>query len=61
MAALEALGAAGVPDDGQRCAVIGWKQWSQLLDIAEFKSAEYVGDDELPWQGTQIKKWLGSF
>ncbi len=60
LAAFELLGAADVPDDGQRHAVVGWKQWSQLLGIAEFASADYVGPDELPWQGTQAKRWLGT-
>ena len=58
--AFEILGAADVPDDGQRFAVVGWKQWSQLLQIDEFASAEYVGTDELPWKGTQAKRWLGA-
>jgi len=58
--AFEMLGAADVPDDGQRFAVVGWKQWSQLLEIDEFASSEYVGTDELPWKGTQAKRWLGA-
>lgn len=58
--ALEMLGQTDVPDDGQRYAVIGWKQWSQLLEINEFKNADYVGTDELPWKGTQAKRWLGT-
>lgn len=58
--AFEMLGAADVPDDGQRFAVVGWKQWSELLGIEEFASAEYVGDDALPWKGTQAKRWLGA-
>ena len=32
--AFEMLGDKDVPDDGQRYAVIGWKQWSELLEIA---------------------------
>ncbi|HEV7369633.1 phage capsid protein [Arenibaculum sp.] len=60
LAAFELLGAADVPDDGQRYAVVGWKQWSELLSIAEFASADYVGADELPWRGTQAKRWLGT-
>jgi Phage capsid protein len=60
LAAFEMLGEADVPDDGQRYAVVGWKQWSQLLAIPEFADADYVGADELPWRGTQAKKWLGS-
>jgi len=60
LAAFEALGTADVPDDGQRYAVVGWKQWSQLLAIDEFANAQYVGPDELPWRGTQAKRWLGA-
>ncbi len=58
--AFEMLGAADVPDDGNRFAVVGWKQWSELLQIQEFASAEYIGDGELPWKGTQAKRWLGA-
>ncbi|WP_207460168.1 phage capsid protein [Azospirillum sp. SYSU D00513] len=58
--AFEMLGEADVPDDGQRYAVVGWKQWSQLLGILEFANSDYVGPDELPWRGTQAKRWLGT-
>jgi hypothetical protein len=54
------LGAADVPDDGNRFAVVGWKQWSELLSIDEFARSDYVGDDALPWKGTQAKRWLGA-
>lgn len=60
MEAFEKLGDADVPDDGERYAVVGWKQWSQLLQIAEFASADYIGADDLPFNNTtQAKKWLG--
>jgi len=58
--AFELLGAADVPDDGERYAVIGWRQWSDLLRIPEFANADYIGPDELPWRGTQAKRWLGT-
>ncbi|MGF1475210.1 MAG: phage capsid protein [Geminicoccaceae bacterium] len=58
--AFEMLGEADVPDDGERYAVIGWKQWSDLLNFPQFASAEYVGEDALPWHGTQAKRWLGT-
>ena len=60
LAAFEKLGGGDVPDDGQRHAIIGWKQWSDLLEIPEFASAEYVGNEQLPWRGTQAKFWLGT-
>jgi hypothetical protein len=40
--------------------VIGWKQWSELLQLPEFADADFVGADELPWRGTQAKNWLGT-
>ncbi len=58
--AYELLGAAEVPDDGQRFCIVGVKQWSELLQIEEFSSADYVGNEELPWQGSQAKKFLGT-
>ncbi|MFC3126818.1 phage capsid protein [Pseudoroseomonas globiformis] len=58
--AFEMLGAADVPDDGERFAIVGWKQWSQLLQIQEFANTQYVGDEDLPWKGTQAKRWLGA-
>jgi hypothetical protein len=58
--AFEMLGAKDVPDDGQRFAVIGWKQWSELLQLPEFADADFVGSEELPWRGTQAKHWLGT-
>ncbi len=60
LAALELLGANDVPDDGQRYAIVGWKQWTELLALKEFASADYVGPEELPWRGTQAKRWLGT-
>jgi hypothetical protein len=58
--AFEMLGQNDVPDDGQRFAIIGWKQWSELLSLNEFANAEFVGEGELPWRGTQAKRWLGA-
>ena len=60
LTAFEMLGDADVPDDGQRHAIIGWKQWSDLLEIPECANADFVGSEELPWRGTQAKFWLGT-
>lgn len=60
MEAFEKLGAADVADDGERYAVVGWKQWSELLKLKEFSNADYVGADELPFRSTQAKRWLGT-
>ena len=49
-----------MPDDGDRFAVIGWKQWSDLLQLPEFANSEFAGPDELPWRGSQAKRWLGT-
>ena len=50
-----------IPDDGQRYAVVGWKQWSELLALEEFVNADYVGTEALPYSSiTQAKQWLGT-
>ena len=59
LAALEKLNENDVPDDGRRFAVVGVKQWNELLGIDEFVSADYVGN-ELPFlAGAELKRWLG--
>jgi hypothetical protein len=58
--ALETLGYADVPDDGDRYAIVGWSQWTDLLALPQFASADYVGKDELPFLNTQARKWLGT-
>ena len=58
--AFELLGESDLPDDGQRFAVVGWQQWSELLKIPEFSSSEFIGADDLPYKGTQAKRWLGT-
>lgn len=57
---MEKFGNNNVPDDGQRYVVVGWEQWSQLLDLDEFSRAEYVGEADLPFQNAMTaKNWLG--
>ena len=58
--AFEQLGESDVPDDGERYAVVGYKQWSELLATDEFTSADYVGTDDLPFRGIQAKRFLGT-
>jgi hypothetical protein len=59
--AFETFGENDVPDDGQRFAVVGWKQWSDLLNIEEFVNADYIGAENLPYSSiTQAKMWLGT-
>lgn len=60
LSAFEKLGNADVPDDGQRFAVVGWKQWSELLKIDEFANSQFVGTEQLPYAGAQAKMWLGT-
>ncbi len=58
LSAVEKLNAADVPDDGRRFAVVGVRQWNELLGLEEFTSAEFVGDTPLV-SGFETKKWLG--
>mgnify|MGYP006290257175 CR=1 FL=1 len=61
LAAFEVFGENDVPDDAQRFAVVGWKQWSELLQIEEFSSSDYIGAEALPYSSaTQAKMWLGT-
>lgn len=60
LSAFKMLGDADVPDDGQRFAVVGWQQWSELLKVPEFSNSEFIGTDDLPYKGTQAKRWLGT-
>jgi len=58
--AFEMLADKDVPDDGNRFAVVGYKQWSELLGLEEFSSADFIGPEDLPWKSAQAKRWLGT-
>lgn len=59
--AFETFGENDVPDDGQRYCIVGWKQWSDMLEIDEFVNADYIGTDALPFATiTQAKMFLGT-
>ncbi|MCB1682713.1 MAG: hypothetical protein KDI65_12375, partial [Alphaproteobacteria bacterium] len=61
LSAFETFGENDVPDDGQRFCIVGWKQWSELLEIEEFVNADYIGKDALPFATiTQAKMFLGT-
>lgn len=56
----EQMGDGDVPDDGQRFAVIGPQQFTDLLGINSFVQADYIGYDDLPFKGGMTaKNWLG--
>jgi hypothetical protein len=59
MTAFALLNEGDVPDDGQRYAVVGPRQWNQLLLIDQFAKSDYVGADAPVWlKGTEAKRWL---
>lgn len=45
-------------DNADRFCAIGAHQWSELMNIDEFKSADYVRDLPFP-DGAAVKNWLG--
>lgn len=58
--ALEIFNLKDVPFDGNIFAYVGAHQWMELLNLSEFKDADYVGPDKLPWlRGPEAKMWLG--
>ncbi|PZQ48890.1 MAG: hypothetical protein DI551_00740 [Micavibrio aeruginosavorus] len=61
--AIEIAGQNDVFEEGEMWAVVGWKQWTELLAIEEFANADYVGADSLPFKDmmtTTPKSWLGA-
>lgn len=58
--AMKTLGDNDVFEDGRMFAIVPWTEWTQLLDIAEFKSSDFAGEN-FPWlKGTESKLWLGT-
>jgi hypothetical protein len=53
------MNANDVPDDGNRFAVVGPHQWNELLNIQEFKSSDYAGEQYAWLKGTESRTWLG--
>lgn len=60
--AFETLGNADVFEEGKMYALVGYQQWTNLLDLQEFASADYIGPGELPFvkEGVEAKRWMGT-
>jgi hypothetical protein len=60
--AFETLGNNDVFEAGKMYALVGYQQWTNLLDITEFASSDYIGPGELPFvqDGTEAKRWMGT-
>lgn len=55
----EEMGNNNIPDDGNRYWLTSPSGWTDLLGIAEFSDADYVGSDDLPWKGGMVaRRWL---
>lgn len=60
LTAMKTLGDVDVFEDGRMFAIVPWSEWTELLKIAEFASADFAGDN-LAWlKGTEARKWLGT-
>lgn len=54
------LGENDVPmDDGQCFAAVSPAGWLDLMDLATFADADYVGTDNLVYSGVMAKEWMG--
>jgi uncharacterized protein (DUF1778 family) len=54
------MGNNDVPDDGQRYWTMGPTQWTDMLGITAFSSADYVSSEDLPYKGGMVaKRWMG--
>ena len=58
MEAFALLNEAEVPDDGERYALVGPRQWNTLLKIEQFAKSDFVGNDFAWLKGREAKKWL---
>lgn len=53
------FGDNNIPDDGMRYWPISASQWTDLLGITAFSSADFIGADQLPYKGGMTaKRWL---
>ena len=56
----ETMGTADVPEDGQRYLAMSPAGYSDLFNITEFASSDYVGPQNLPFAGGMtMKEFLG--
>ncbi len=56
----ERFGTNDVPDDGQRYFAVAPENWTDLLGITAFSSADFVGSGQLPYQGGMVaRNWMG--
>jgi hypothetical protein len=56
----ETMGNNDIPDDGERYFAISPGGWTDLLGLAAFASADYVGSDDLPYKGGMVaRRWMG--
>ena len=62
LASMSALGDRDVPiDDGDMFFFVGWQEWTELMQIDTFASADFVPASELPFAGAGLfaKRWWG--
>jgi hypothetical protein len=56
---LEKFGQAEAMSGGDNHAIITWKAWADLLQLASFVSADYGGDTQLTSEGQRPKMYYG--
>lgn len=60
LSAMKTLGDADVFEDRRMFAIVPWTEWTELMDISEFKSSDFAGNN-VPWlKGTEARFWLGT-
>lgn len=62
--AVQIAGSNDVFEEGEMWGLVGWKQWTEMLDIDEFANADYVSMDDLPFKAQMAQKpkfWLGAY
>lgn len=63
MSAMQVLGEADVFEEGRMWAIVGWSEWTDLMQIAQFASSDYIGKDKAapPFlKSIESRRWLGT-
>lgn len=56
--AIELLDGEEVPEE-ERYALVDARGWNDLLNIEEFSKEDFIGGENLPYNGAKAKSWMG--
>jgi hypothetical protein len=61
LSGMNTLGDADVFEEGRMHAIVPWNEWTDLLQIDQFASADFIPNDKKPFvEGVESRFWLGT-